>query len=81
MAAEKKSWMKDLLVAFAAKTLSIILIFGTTGVINRIKQELRLTALMVMSSIEQLARDLEEIEEDIALMGSVAAWLPGILTM
>ena len=38
MAAEKKSrtWLKDLLVAFAATTLSIILTFGTTAVVNRI---------------------------------------------
>ena len=55
MAFEKKSptWVKDLLVAFAATTLSIILTFGTTMVVNRVKQkqERKLTALMVMSSI------------------------------
>ena len=79
MATQKKSptWLKDLLVAFAATTLSIILTFGTTGVINRVKQkqERRLTALMVMSSIEQFARDLEENEEDTAYRDSIAAWL------
>ena len=77
MATEKKSWVKDLLVAFAATTLSIILTFGTTGVINRVKQkqERKLTALMVMSSIEQFARDLEENEEDTAYRDSIAAWL------
>jgi len=77
MATEKKPWVKDLLVAFAATTLSIILTFGTTGVINRVKQkqERRLTALMVMSSIEQFARDLEEIEEDLAYKDSLATWL------
>ena len=65
MATEKKSWVKDLLVAFAATTLSIILTFGTTAVVNRVrqKQERKLTALMVMSSIEQFARDLELIEK------------------
>ena len=69
--------MKDLLVAFAATTLSIILTFGTTAVVNRVrqKQERKLTALMVMSSIEQFARDLEEIEEDTAYRDSIAAWL------
>ena len=79
MATEKKSktWVKDLLVAFAATTLSIILTFGTTGVVNRVKQkeERKLTALMVMSSIEQFARDLEEIEEDMAYRDSIATWL------
>ena len=54
MAPEKKSWVKDLLIAFAATTLSIILTFGTTIIVNRVrqKQERKLTALMVMSSIE-----------------------------
>jgi len=79
MATEKKTrtWVKDLLVAFAATTLSIILTFGTTGIINRVKQkqERKLTALMVMSSIEQFARDLELIEEQIAHKDSIATWL------
>ena len=82
MATEKKSptWLKDLLVAFAATTLSIILTFGTTGVINRVKQkqERKLTALMVMGSIEQFARDLELIEKDMAYRDSIAAWLLSI---
>ena len=65
MASQKKSpaWLKDLLVAFAATTLSIILTFGTTGIINRVKQkqERKLTALMVMGSIEQYARQLDSL--------------------
>jgi hypothetical protein len=77
MATEKKSWVKDLLVAFAATTLSIILTFGTTAVVNRVKQkqERKLTALMVMSSIEQFARDLELLEEQLAYKDSIATWL------
>ena len=77
MATEKKPWVKDLLVAFAATTLSIILTFGTTGIVNRVrqKQERKLTALMVMSSIEQFARDLETIEEYTATKDSIATWL------
>ena len=80
MAAEKKSWVKDLLVAFAATTLSIILTFGTTAVVNRIKQkqERRLTALMVMSSIEQFARELDDLEENLAHKDSIANWLLSI---
>ena len=82
MATQKKSpiWLKDLLVAFAATTLSIILTFGTTGVINRVKQkqERKLTALMVMGSIEQFARDLELIEKDMAYRDSIAVWLLSI---
>ncbi len=77
MATEKKSWVKDLLVAFAATTLSIILTFGTTGIVNRVrqKQERKLTALMVMGSIESFVRDLEELEKFTAYQDSVATWL------
>ena len=80
MVTAKNSWVKDLLVAFAATTLSIILTFGTTGVINRIKQkqERRLTALMVMSSIEQFARELDDVEENLAHKDSIATWLLSI---
>ena len=80
MSTEKNSWVKDLLVAFAATTLSIILTFGTTMVVNRIKQkqERKLTALMVMSSIEQFARELDDLEEDLAHKDSIATWLLSI---
>ena len=82
MATEKKSraWVKDLLVAFAATTLSIIMTFGTTMVVNHTQQkkERKLTALMVMSSIEQFARDLEYIEKDTGHRDSIATWLLSI---
>ena len=82
MATEKKSkaWVKDLLVAFAATTLSIILTFGTSMVVNRVKQqkERKLTALMVMSSIEQFVRNLEYIEKDTGHRDSIATWLLSI---
>jgi len=72
--------VKDLLVAFAATTLSIILTFGTTMVVNHTQQkkERKLTALMVMSSIEQFARDLEYIEKDTGHRDSIATWLLSI---
>ena len=80
MATEKKSWVKDLLVDVAATTLSIILTFGTTGVINRVKQkqERKLTALMMMSSIEQFARELDDLEENLAHKDSISNWLLSI---
>ena len=82
MATEKKSrsWEQDLLIAFAATTLSIILTFGTSMVVNRIQQkkERKLTALMVMSSIEKFARDLEYIEKDTGHRDSIATWLLSI---
>lgn len=35
---EKKPWIKDLLVAFAGTTLSIILTFGTSALIDHINR-------------------------------------------
>ena len=80
MSTNKKPWVKDLLVAFAATTLSIILTFGTTMIVNRVKQkqERKLTALMVMSSIEKFARELDVIAEDLAHKDSIATWLLSI---
>ena len=79
MTSEKKSrpWIKDLLVAFAATTLSIILTFGTTAIINSVKQkqERRLTALMVMSNIESFSRSLEESADAWDRIDSIAVWL------
>ena len=82
MSPEKKSptWLKDLLVAFAATTLSIILTFGTTAIVNHVrqKQERKLTALMVMGSIESFVRQLEDVEKDTAHRDSIATWLLSI---
>ena len=82
MASEKKSnaWVTDLLVAFAATTLSIILTFGTTLAVNRHtqKKERKLTAMMVMGSVESFARTFEEAEGRLAHIDSVATWLLGL---
>lgn len=72
--------MKDLLVAFAGTTLSIILTFGTSALIdhsNRNKDR-KLTALMVLSSIESSARSLEESDVIVARKDTLAHWLLNI---
>lgn len=68
---------KDLLVAIIATTISIILTFGTASLVDRFKQkqERRLTALMVMSSIESFARELEETARSWDRLDSIAVWL------
>ena len=68
---------KDLLVAVIATTISIILTFGTAALVDRIKQkqERRLTALMVMSSIESFARELEKTAKSWDRLDSIAVWL------
>ena len=82
MTTEKKSktWVKELLVAFAGTTLSIILTFGTSSLVDSInrKKDRRLTALMVLSSIESSARALEETDEIMARRDTLAYWLLSI---
>lgn len=72
-----KDWWKAFVVAIIATTVSIVLTFGTASLVNHInqKKERRLTALMVMSNIESFARDLEETENELATIDSVATWL------
>lgn len=72
-----RNWWKDLVVAIIATTVSIALTFGTAELANRNtkKKERRLTALMVMSSIESFARGLEESAEVWDRMDSIAVWL------
>lgn len=80
MTTETKPWVKDLLVAFAGTTLSIILTFGTSALIdhsNRNKDR-KLTALMVLSSIESSARSLEESDAIVARKDTLAYWLLNI---
>ena len=82
MATQKKSkpWAKDLLVAFAGTTLSIILTFGTTALVNHINRnrDRKLTALMVLSSIESSVRSLEESGPIMARKDTLAHWLLNI---
>ena len=72
-----KPWVKDLLVAFAGTTLSIILTFGTSSLIDHINRnkDRKLTALMVLSSIESSVRSLEESGAIMARKDTIAQWL------
>ena len=72
-----KPWMTDLVVSIIATTISIVLTFGTTMLIdhNRQVKERKLTALMVMSNIETFARSMEDKAAELARKDSVAQWL------
>ena len=72
-----RNWWKDFVVAILATTVSIVLTFGTGKLVerNNQKKERRLTALMVMSSIESFARNLDESAKGWDRMDSVAVWL------
>ena len=80
MEKKSKAWVKDLLVAFAGTTLSIILTFGTSALIDRVNRnkDRKLTALMVLSSIESSIRSLEETDAIMARKDTVAHWLLSI---
>ena len=72
-----RNWWKDFVVAILATTVSIVLTFGTSKLVerNNQKKERRLTALMVMSSIESFARSIDESAEVWDRLDSVAVWL------
>ena len=71
-----RSWVKDLLIAFAATTLSILLTFGTSALIDlhRKKADRKLTAMMVMASIEEFIFDMEKLDGIMAHLDSVCTW-------
>ena len=72
-----RNWWKDFVVAILATTVSIVLTFGTSKLVerNNQKKERRLTALMVMSSIESFARSIDETTDIWDRLDSVAVWL------
>ena len=72
-----RNWWKDFVVAILATTVSIVLTFGTSKLVerNNQKKERRLTALMVMSSIESFARSIDESAAVWDRLDSVAVWL------
>ena len=70
-----RSWVRE--SQFLATTLSIILTFGTTGVVEhcqRIKDR-KLSAMMVMGNIETFSRTVEEMAHSMARRDSIATWM------
>ena len=68
-------WIKE--SQFLATTLSIILTFGTANVVDhcqRIKDR-KLSALMVMSNIEQFSGELDKLSKKVAHLDSAATWM------
>lgn len=70
-----RSWIRE--SQFLATTLSIILTFGTTALVEhcqRIKDR-RLSAMMVMGNIETFSRKVEEMANSMARRDSIATWM------
>lgn len=70
-----RAWMKE--SQFIATTLSIILTFGTTGLLEhcqRIKDR-KLSAMMVMGNIETFARKVDLMADGMSHRDSIATWM------
>ena len=70
-----RSWSKE--SQFLATTLSIILTFGTTGLVEKCQRakDRKMSAMMVMSNIENFSRTAEEMSQRIARCDSIGAWM------
>ena len=70
-----QNWARE--SQFLATTLSIVLTFGTANVLERCQraEDRELSALMVMSNIEQFSRQMEKKAEEMAQLDSIATWM------
>ena len=70
-----RAWIRE--SQFIATTLSIILTFGTTGLLEhcqRIKDR-KLSAMMVMGNIESFARKVDLMADGMSHRDSIATWM------
>ena len=68
-------WIKE--SQFLATTLSIILTFGTTGLVEycqRVKDR-KMSAIMVLSTIENFSTTVDIMAQDMARCDSIGTWL------
>ena len=71
---------RNLLYTFLGTTISIILTFGTTAIIQQHHkaQERKLTAMMVMGNIEQYAQRLEDVHKELSWRDTLGTMLLAI---
>ena len=70
-----QNWAKE--SQFLATTLSIVLTFGTASMLERCQrtEDRKMSALMVMSNIEQFSRKMESKAQEMARLDSIATWM------
>ena len=70
-----RSWIRE--SQFLATTLSIILTFGTTAMVNHCQRlkDRKLSAMMVMGNIETFSRRVEDMASSMARRDSIATWM------
>ena len=75
--AKSNTWWKEFLKICLATTISIVFTFGTAALVDSCKRvkDRKMTALMVMSNIEDFARSLDNQAKVMARKDTVAAWL------
>lgn len=73
----KGSTWRELLLTIVATSISIVLTFGTAGLLERCQRDKdrKMSALMVMSNIEQFSREVDDKARDMAHLDSIATWL------
>ena len=67
---------KNLLFTFLGTTLSIVLTFGTSQLVaqHRKAQERKMTALMVMGSVEKFAQKMDDVASELANRDTLATY-------
>lgn len=71
------STWRELFLTIVGTTISIVLTFGTAGLLDRCQriEDRKMSAMMVMSNIEKYSRTAEEMSQKIARCDTVGAWM------
>ena len=73
----KGSTWKELMLTIVGTTISIVLTFGTAGLLDRCQRvdDRKMSAMMLMSNIEQFSRNVDAMSQDIARCDSIGTWM------
>lgn len=73
----KGSTWRELILTVIGTTISIVLTFGTAGLLDRCQRadDRKMSAMMVMSNIEQFSRNADDMSRDIARCDSIGTWM------
>ena len=73
----KGSTWRELMLTVIGTTISIVLTFGTAGLLDRCQRadDRKMSAMMVMSNIEQFSRNADDMSRDIARCDSIGTWM------
>ena len=71
------STWRELLLTIVGTTISIVLTFGTAGLLERCQrvEDRKMSAMMVMSNIEKFSRTADDMSQRIARCDSIGAWM------